>query len=159
MIYTGKKLHNCIQCSKSFNHAANLKRKKSICSLIFGMSCTILNNAAFHLVELEIWRKNNICSFILGRGHTIVCNAITQPLKLVLRKHTLWYTINAISVDILQLHRHIWGNTKWPTLGKTVTGVMMMVGDDDEELIDVITVLGHSYLPKSARPQSRRSLQ
>ena len=27
--------------------------------------------------------------FILGRGHTIVCNEITQPLKLVLRKHTL----------------------------------------------------------------------
>ena len=32
-------------------------------------------------------------------------------------------------------------------------------GGDDEELFDEITVLGHSYLSKLARPQSPRSLQ
>ena len=30
--------------------------------------------------------------------------------------------------------------------------------DDNEELFDKITVLGHSYLPRSARSQSQRSL-
>ena len=40
---------------------------------------------------------------------------------------------------------------------KTVTGVLMtMVGDDNAEFFDEITVLGHPYLPKLARPQSQR---
>ena len=32
-------------------------------------------------------------------------------------------------------------------------------GGDEEELFDEITVFGHSYLSKLARPQSQRSLQ